>query len=339
MVISYKLADDLYCGPNTLEDLLTLWNRLLDALQKNNLKLSASKTVISPVSVTILGWVWKQGTITATPHRIVTLSSYPPPEKINGLRYFIGSYKVLARVLPQCATHVTPLDNEQAGQRSQEKVNWTDALVQAFKSAQTALHSRQTITLPRPDDQLWIVTDGSVKQHDIGATQYITRDGSLRLAGFFSAKLRERHVTWLPFEVEALSIAVVATKHFYTYIIQSKHKACILTDSKPFVHAIEKLCRGELSASPRVSTFLPIVSRYQASVRHLSGSANIPSDFASRNSPNCTDISCQICSFVKRTEDSAVRSISMQDIVNASAHIHYTSRTAWVAIQTECPDL
>ena len=69
-----KLADDLYCGANTLENLLTTWNRLLDALQKNNLKLSASKTVISPLSVTILRWVWKQGTTTASPHRIATLS-------------------------------------------------------------------------------------------------------------------------------------------------------------------------------------------------------------------------------------------------------------------------
>ena len=113
--------------------------------------------------------------------------------------------------------------------------------LQAFKSAQTALHSSRTITLPRPDDQLWIATDGSVKQHGIGATQYITQDGGLHLAGFFSAKLRERQVTWLPFEVEALSIAV-ATNHFSPYITQSRHKVCILTDSKPCVQAFEKLC-------------------------------------------------------------------------------------------------
>lgn len=80
------------------------------------------------------------------------------------------------------------------------------------------------------------------------------------LSGFFSAKLRGRQVTWLPCEVEALSIAV-AIEHLHPYIVQSIHKACILTDSKPCVQAFEKLCRGEFSASPRVSTFLSTVSR------------------------------------------------------------------------------
>ena len=34
-----KLADDLYCGGNTLDELLSNWKRVLDALQKSNLKL------------------------------------------------------------------------------------------------------------------------------------------------------------------------------------------------------------------------------------------------------------------------------------------------------------
>ena len=50
-----KLADDLYCGGNTPEDLLINWDRLLSALFHNGLHLSAPKTVITPKSTTILG--------------------------------------------------------------------------------------------------------------------------------------------------------------------------------------------------------------------------------------------------------------------------------------------
>ena len=64
---------------------------------------------------------------------------------------------------------------------------------------------------------------------------------------------------WLPCEIEALSTAT-ATKHFSPYIIQSNTNTCILTDSKPCVQAYEKLCRGEFSASPRVSSFFPRLS-------------------------------------------------------------------------------
>ena len=143
-----------------------------------------------------------------------------------------------------------------------------DNLSAALREAQSALSTNRTITLLRPDDLLWIVTDGAVKKPGIGATLYVTRRDRLHLAGFFSAKLTGSQVSWLPCEVEALSIAV-ATKHFSPYINQSNHTACILTDSQPCVQAFEKLCRGEFSASPRVSTFPSVVSRFQASIRHV----------------------------------------------------------------------
>ena len=83
--------------------------------------------------------------------------------------------------------------------------------------------------LTRADDQIWIVTDGSVRRQGIGATMYVC-ENKLLLAGFFSAKLRKHQVTWLPCEIEALSIAA-AVKRFSPYIIQSTHNTCLLTDS------------------------------------------------------------------------------------------------------------
>ena len=333
-----KLADDLYCGGDTLDELLQNWRMVLQALRKCRLRLSATKTVVCPKSTTILGWIWSSGTIQASPHRVATLSTCSAPEKVRGMRSFIGAYKVLARVIPNCSALLSPLDDVVAGCQSLDRVVWTDELHSAFHRAQAALSSARAITLPRPSDQLWIVTDGSVKKHSIGSTLYVTRNGRPHLAGFFSAKLRGRQPTWLPCEVEALSIAV-SVKHFSPFIILSKHHASILTDSKPCVQAYEKLCRGEFSASPRLSTFLSTVSRYQATVRHLAGSANAPSDFASRNAPDCTDTSCQICAFIRREEEAVVLQVSAQDIISGRTKLPFTNRTAWIAVQAECADL
>jgi hypothetical protein len=44
----------------------------------------------------------------------------------------------------------------------------------SFQSAQHALASTHTITLPRSENQLWIVTDGAVTKPGIGATIYMT---------------------------------------------------------------------------------------------------------------------------------------------------------------------
>lgn len=333
-----KIADDLYCGGNTPLELLHNWKRVLQALHKCNLRLSAHKTIINPKSTTILGWIWSAGTLSASAHRLNTLATYPVPNTVGRLRSFIGAYKVLSRVIPRCSSYLTPLDAVTAGRTSQESITWSDSLRAAFHNAQKALSSALSITLPRPEDQLWVVTDGAVKDPGIGATLYVTRNNKLHIAGFFRTWLRGTQTTWLPCEVEALSIAA-ATKHFSPYLIQSSNKACILTDSKPCVQAYEKLCRGEFSASPRVSTFLSVVSRYQASVRHVSGASILQSDFASRNAAPCENETCQICLFIASTKNSVVRAATVQDILQGNARLPFTSRPAWLAIQSECPDL
>ena len=199
-----------------------------------------------------------------------------------------------------------------------DKIKWTDELCQYFDTAQQKLKCAKEIHLPQRADQLWIVTDGSVSKCGIGATLYILRKKEIYLAGFFSAKLRKHQVTWLPCEIEALSISA-AVKHFSPYIIQSVHKTYVLTDSKPCVQAIQKLRRGEFSASPRVTSFLSTASRYQVDLQHLAGSANIPSDFASRNGAKCQHPSCQICNFITQTEGCVVRSVCNPNI-NDTTH-------------------
>ena len=144
-----------------------------------------------------------------------------------------------------------------------------------------------------------------------------------------SAKLRGYQTTWLPCEVEALSIAA-ATKHFSPYLIQSVKKACILTDSKPCVQADEKLCRGEFSASPRVSTFLSVVSRYQASVRHVPGAAILPSDFASRNAAACENETCQESIFIYLNTVKSIRNLKIKNnltILNKIQNLTTTNLT------------
>ncbi|KAL0153092.1 hypothetical protein M9458_051586, partial [Cirrhinus mrigala] len=335
-----KIVDDLYCGADTLEDLLAVWKQVLVALQVCNLCLYPSKTIVAPIQTNILGWVWSQGTIRASLHRIATLASCPPPPTVSGLRSFIGAYKVLARVLKGCVSILAPFDNMVAGGESTAAIVWSDELLQCFQRAQQALSTSCAVTIPRPDDQLWIVTDGALRDPGLGATMYVTRGEKLLVAGHFSAKLRKNQIDWLPCEIEALAIAA-ALKHFGPYIIQSSQKACVLTDSKPCVQAFEKLCRGEFSASPRVTTFLSAASRFQVSVRHVAGAAILPSDYASRHAAQCDSPVCQVCSFVRESLVSVVcrTDIYVADILRGAQKVPFANRATWVSIQAECPDL
>ena len=71
-----KFADDLYCGGNTPEELLHNWRRVLQALSVCSVVLSPKKTIICPKTTTILGWIWCNGTLTASPHCLATLSTF-----------------------------------------------------------------------------------------------------------------------------------------------------------------------------------------------------------------------------------------------------------------------
>lgn len=88
-----------------------------------------------------------------------------------------------------------------------------------------------------------------------------------------------------------------------------------------------------------MSTFLAIASRFQVSIRHVSGQAILPSDFASRNAPDCNNPSCQICNYIHLQEDSVVRYITTQDVLSGKIKLPFTSRAAWLSIQSECPDI
>ena len=46
-----------------------------------------------------------------------------------------------------------------------------------------------------------------------------------------------------------------------------------------------------------------------------------------------------MCSFTSQTRDSVVRAFSVQHILQGNVRFLFTSRHAWLAVQSECPDL
>ena len=333
-----KIVDDMYIGGNSIPELADYWEQFLSLLVENNLGISAPKTKIAPMSTVILGWVWNNGSLSASTHRITTLSTCSRPVTVKDMRSFLGAYRFLVRLLPKCAQTLAPLEEAVSGRESREKIDWSAELEHTFNLAQAHLQKSSSINLPQAADQLWIVTDASVKAVGLAATLCMMRHSKLHLSGHFSARLRYHQRTWFPCELEALAIAA-SVKHFSPYIIQSHKPVCALTDSKPCVEAVEKLCRGEFSATQRVATFLSMVSRFQVSIRHLAGTSNAPSDFGSRNAPSCTEEHCQICVFIHNQQDATVLHVAVQDVLSGGIRLHFSNRTTWLSLQSECPDM
>ena len=334
-----KLADDLFIGGDTTEELMETLNIVLQRLQENNIKLNPTKTVIAPKSMEILGWIWSSGQLRASPHKMSALAACPPPPTVGGLRSFNGSYRYLSRLIKGYANIINPLEEAVRGRDTKELIEWTDALLEAFNRTKKSLNDANAVTVPRKSDQLSIITDASICPGAIGATLCISREGKRLLGGYFNSKLPDFQKRWLPCEVEALAIAL-SLNHYAPYIIQSSRKPQIWTDSKACVDAANKLAKGQFSTSARLSTFLSTVSRYGATIGHIPGSMNIISDYASRHPIQCDDPSrCAVCKFVSETMDSVVMNLSVEDIITGRSSMPWTNRRAWSEIQDECDTL
>ena len=329
-----KIADDLYCGGETIDELLSVWESVLHRLCDANLKLRAIKTVVIPAKTAILGWIWENGYLRADPHKVATLSICARPKTTKGLRSFIGAYKVLARVLPNCATLLRPLDRATHGKKSPDKIVWDESTIESFEKAQKYLASNKAIVLPKESDQLWLITDGASSTRGLGATLYALREGKLLLAGFFSQQLAPSYMKWFPCEIEGITIAC-AVKFFDGFIVQSDNRTQVLTDSKPCVDAYNKLLRGQFSSNARLSTYLSAACRHHIVIRHIAGVVNLPSDFASRNPVTCDESNCQMCLFAKSLDESVVRGVSIRDIIDGRGRLPFTSRKAWHSTQSE----
>ena len=338
-----KVADDCYCGGDSINSALSAYERLLSAFAANNLGLNPAKTVIFPKRVIILGWVWEMGSLSASPHRIAALSVVEPPSTVKSLRSFIGAYKHLGRVIRWHSNFMNPLDQMVAGRDSKERINWTDESLKQFEEAKASLQSCVPIYIAKPSDQIWIQTDGALKPgassiSGLAATLFLLRDNEVLLGGFFNAQFKKGQQLWLPCEIEALAIGS-AISYFSPIIIQSEHRVKVATDSKACVQAYRRMRKGQFSSSARVMTFLTAVCRYQVEVTHIAG-IKIPfTDYASRHPIECVDKSCQVCKFVEEFAENVVRKLSVKDIVDGHAQMPFTNRQSWLDSQKQCQNL
>ena len=149
---------DLYIGANDIASLFQIWEVVLKRLKQADLRLSGSKTEILPMETMILGWIWSQGSLSASPHHLSSLSACEIPKTVKSLRSYVGAYKVVSRVLRNCSQHLAPLDSLTAGKESSDSVNWTPSSLKAFRDSQDHLKNCSPINIPSASDKLWLVT-------------------------------------------------------------------------------------------------------------------------------------------------------------------------------------
>ena len=72
-----------------------------------------------------------------------------------------------------------------------------------------------------------------------------------------------------------------------------------------------------------MQSFLLAATQNNVDIKHIKGSDNSLSDFASRNSVDCTATNCSVCKFISCSTDISVYSVSVSEIVNGQVRVPF----------------
>ena len=132
-------ADNIYIMGHSREETISRWERVLQALEDNNLKLSHKKTSCFPQRLDLLGWIKEGKFLLSDPDRQNILLSCTKPTTIKELRSFLGSYHTFYKCHKQHNMILSPLTKILSQNLStNQKIEWTLDLVKAFQTAQAA---------------------------------------------------------------------------------------------------------------------------------------------------------------------------------------------------------
>ena len=352
--ICLKIHDQLFVGGKDEKTLLQNWDLVLSRLGRCDLRLKPSKTNITIQTAVIYGKIWERGTLTPSPHKLTPLSYVNRPGTVGDLRSFIGGSKIHAECLKGVGHHqarLTPLTSND--KKSTDTIVWTEETSNAFSKMQNLLKDPQTIIIPRPQDQKYIIPDAATKSPAFGAILIVNRkeantdEDNFKIGGYFNTKLKEG---LNPCEAEAQGIDR-ASEHWDHYSRESVEPTIILSDSDPCVRSLRRMSKGKFSTSSKLQNFLHKLSGRFVKLHHVSAKMNSKlieaADYQSRHYQPCSEDQqkkCPYCIFSNCKDDTLVfarlvRSSDLENVIDDPTKIPFQSKQGWKSIQTQCKDL
>ena len=336
-----RQADGLFVGGDTLEEFYSNLKEVFQILRNAGFTIKPSKIVINPQKIVLFGWMKNGEGWEPTEHTTSPLSKAEPPKTIKQLRGFLGAIKQVSSCIEDYAVLLSPLEKVAAGKGSSEQVTWTDHLLNVFDKAKLSLQKIHSIHTPKPNDVLHTFSDWSQANGAVGGRLEVHRkrdDGTVDKlhGGFFSARVSGWQQRWLPCEGECLAARLVL-QHFKPLLQHSNNTTIHHTDSMPTFQAWQRAKTGAFSNSSRIAAFLTEISSLDVEFIHTSGSKMNYSDYASRNSKECPEKSCQICNYLNDlvfAADNLVRSVNIEEIERGNVSMPFTQQAAWRQAQS-----
>ncbi|EYB82894.1 hypothetical protein Y032_0348g3182 [Ancylostoma ceylanicum] len=268
--------DDVLIATDSVERHFEVFEQVLQAFQKANLKIKPQKCRIFETRVAFLGHVVDDTGVKTDPDKINNIVEYPRPENLSELRTFLGMCGYYRKFVLRYAQTARPLYDLTS---TKVKFEWKPEHEKAFLQLKVLLTSAPVLAQPDVEKArsglrpFYIYTDAS--RVGVGAVLAQEQDDGFLHPIYFASKPlskaeRNYHVT----DQEGLAV-VYALKKFH-YFIYGVH-TIVRTD-----HATLTSLFKRKNVSTRVLRWALEIQRYDLTIEHVKGAANCVADALSR---------------------------------------------------------
>ena len=282
---TFPYLDDITVAGRTQEEHDSNVKAFLEVVQRRHLTLNHSKSVLSALSITVLGYLVEHGSIKPDPDRLHRLQNLPPPTSVRSLRRAMGMFAFYAKWIPDFSDKITALTN----------ANVFPLRPTPLAAFNTLKKSLERASLNPIDESLPFVVECDASEVAVSAT--LNQDG--RPVAFMSRTLQNSELHYPPVEKEATAIieAVRKWSHFL-----DRRQFTLITDQRSVAFMLDSRKRTKIENNKIQGWRLELAS-FSYTITYRPGKNNVGPDTLTRafcasatSSPNkLSEIHVQLC--------------------------------------------
>lgn len=252
--------------------------KVLEALEKAQLKISGRKSVLFASEMQFVGHVISKEGVKVMPEKVQTIKEWPRPANVYDVRAFLGLTGYYRRFIKNFAKIAAPLHGLTAGAvKKKAKVKWLPLHELAFETLKEALQATPVLCTADPSKPFVVETDAS--DFAVGAVLLqVGDDGLEHPVAFESAKLNPAQQNYPAQEKELLGI-LHAYRKWRVYLEGAVEDTLFRTD-----HASLVYLKKQVLPSRRLHRWIEEFAEMAIRIEYKKGSANIVPDALSRRS-------------------------------------------------------
>ncbi|XP_025155003.1 uncharacterized protein LOC112588630 [Harpegnathos saltator] len=266
----FVYMDDIVIYANSLHEHEIKFNKLMNRLQKANLKLQPDKCEFLRREVAYLGHIIGSDGVRPDPEKIKSIKEFPTPRTQKQIKQFLGLAGYYRRFIPDFSKTAKPLTDLL---KKDKEYIWRPIQQHAFNILRESLCSHPILQYPDFTKPFNLTTDAS--GYAIGGVLSQGPIGQDLPIAYTSRVLNPAEQNYSTIEKECLAI-VYCVQYFRPYLYGQKFK--IITDHKPLMWL-----QSIKDPSSRLWKWKTKLAEYEYEIQYKKGTLNSNADALSRN--------------------------------------------------------